>query len=192
MTTPPSDSLTELLTAAQRGDASAQEAATRLVYGELHRLASGYLRGEREDHTLQPTALVNEAYLRLLGQNAPWQNRTQFFAIAASTMRRILVDHARRVSAGRRDRRLVIPLEDPAAGDVAAPFDPVHDVLGVHEALAHLERLDQRQAQIVELKFFVGLTIDEIAGLLSISPATVTREWAMARAWLHQRLTQDL
>ena len=191
MTLPPSDSLTELLAAAQQGDASAQDAATRLVYAELHRLAAGYLRGERDDHTLQPTALVNEAYLRLLGQNAPWQNRAHFFALAASTMRRILVDHARRVSAGRRDRRLVVPLEDAAAGNVEAPFDSVHDVLGVHEALAHLERMDHRQAQIVELKFFVGLTIEEIAELLSISPATVTREWAMARAWLHQRLAAD-
>ncbi len=184
-------SLTELLAAAQRGDPEAQEEAARVVYAELHSLADAYLRRERDDHTLQATALVNEAYLRLLGQDSPWQNRTHFFGIAATIMRRILVDHARRATATRRDRALVISLdheESSGARAEAAP-DPVLDVLGVHEALAQLEQLDPRQARVVELKFFVGLSIDEIAQVVGISPATVTREWAMARVWLHARLS---
>jgi RNA polymerase sigma factor (TIGR02999 family) len=198
MTEPPppieSDAgLTELLRAAQNGDASAQEAATRVVYGTLHTLAAGYLRDERGDHTLQPTALVHEAYLRLLGQDAPWKSRAHFFGIAAQMMRRILVDHARRSSAGRRDRKLSVSLSDVANADgrLAAevpPSDAVQDVLGVHEALEQLEQLDPRQARVVELKFFVGLTIEETAEVLGVSHATVSREWSMARAWLQQRL----
>lgn len=181
-------SLTELLAAAQLGDASVQDAAARRVYAELHQLAEIYLGRERADHTLQPTALVNEAYLRLMGQDAPWQSRAHFFGIAATMMRRILVDHARRTAAERRDRGLQVTL-DPATADAtpAAP-DAVTDVLGVHEALTRLEEVDARQAKIVELKFFVGLTLDEIAELLSISAATVSREWTMARAWLHAEL----
>lgn len=180
--------LTELLAAAQGGDASVQDLAARRVYAELYQLAEVYLERERVDHTLQPTALVSEAYLRLMGQDAPWKSRAHFFGIAATMMRRILVDHARRRKAERRDSGLQITL-DPATADAtpAAP-DPVTDVLGVHEALTRLERVDARQAQIVELKFFVGLSLDEIAELLSISAATVSREWAMARAWLHAEL----
>lgn len=180
--------LTELLAAAQGGDASVQELVARRVYGELHHLAEIYLGRERADHTLQPTALVNEAYLRLMGQEVPWKSRSHFFGIASTMMRRILVDHARRTTAERRDRGLQITL-DPAAADAtpAAP-DPVTDVLGVHEALSRLEQVDARQAKIVELKFFVGLSLDEIAELLSISAATVSREWTMARAWLHAEL----
>lgn len=191
MTQPTSNpaTLTELLAAAQRGDADAQEAAARVVYAELHSLADVYLRREREDHTLQPTALVNEAYLRLMGQDIPWQNRGHFFGIAATMMRRILVDHARRATADRRDRGVVMSLED-AGVDVAAAPDPLVDVLGVHDALARLEVLDPRQARIVELKFFVGLSLAEIADLLDISPATVSREWAMARVWLFEQLRE--
>ncbi|WP_310569081.1 ECF-type sigma factor [Gemmatimonas sp.] len=181
-------SLTEVLAAAQRGDASMQDAAARRVYAELHQLAEIYLGRERADHTLQPTALVHEAYLRLMGQDAPWKSRAHFFGIAATMMRRILVDHARRTAAERRDRGLQVTL-DPATADAtpAAP-DAVNDVVGVHEALTRLEEVDARQAKIVELKFFVGLTLDEIAELLSISAATVSREWTMARAWLHAEL----
>jgi RNA polymerase sigma factor (TIGR02999 family) len=188
----PSPDLTDLLRAAQAGDVSAQDAAARLVYGTLHDLAATCLRGERGDHTLQPTALVHEAYLRLLGQDAPWRNRSQFFGIAAQMMRRILVDHARRATADRRDRARQVPLDAVGASVGAAADDPVamavQDVLGVHEALAQLERVDERQARVVELKFFVGLSIDEIGEVLGISHATVSREWAMARAWLRQRL----
>lgn len=181
-------SLTELLAAAQHGDASVQEMAARRVYAELHQLAEIYLGRERADHTLQPTALVHEAYLRLMGQDVPWKSRAHFFGIAATMMRRILVDHARRTAAERRDRGLQVTL-DPATADAtpAAP-DAVTDILGVHEALTRLEEVDARQAKIVELKFFVGLTLDEIAELLSISAATVSREWTMARAWLHAEL----
>jgi RNA polymerase sigma-70 factor (ECF subfamily) len=189
----PDTGLTELLQAAQQGDAGSQEAAARLVYGTLHTLAAGYLRAERGDHTLQPTALVHEAYLRLLGQDAPWKSRAHFFGIAAQMMRRILVDHARRSTAGRRDRTRSVSLSDlPDADERLAadvpPSDAVQDVLGVHEALEQLETLDPRQAKVVELKFFVGLTIEEIADVLGVSHATVSREWAMARVWLQQRI----
>lgn len=191
MANPDFTSITDLLAAAQRGDTAAQDAAGRVVYAELHTLANAYLRRERADHTLQPTALVNEAYLRLLGQDAPWQSRTHFFGIAAQMMRRILVDHARRSTADRRDRDVVVSLDDANIAAPTAAGDPHQDVLGVHEALGILEQVDPRQARIVELKFFVGLTLGEIAELLDISTATVSREWAMARVWLQTRLTDN-
>ncbi len=179
--------ITDLLAAARDGDPDAGETLARAVHGELHALAASYLRRERDDHTLQPTALVNEAYLRLLGQShVTWQNRAHFFGIAAQIMRRLLVDHARRTQARRRDKGRVITLDDTLL-DLGAPL---HDVLGVHEALDHLAELDPRQARVVELKFFVGLTLDEIAEVLNISPATVSREWTLARAWLQQTLQQ--
>lgn len=153
-----------------------------MVYTELHALAARYLGRERGDHTLQPTALVHEAYLRLVGQEAPWRNRAHFFGIAAQMMRRILVDHARHASADRRDRSRTVTLEDPSAQVVAA-----RDVLDVHDALDRLERMDARQARVVELKFFVGLSLDEIAEVLEISTATVSREWSLARAWLQRQ-----
>lgn len=180
----PSPTLTELLRAAQAGDTAAGEAASRVVYQELHSLAAGYIGRERDDHTLQPTALVHEAYLRLLGQEAPWRNRAHFFGIAAQMMRRILVDHARRSSADRRDRGQTVPLEEAHAATV----EEVQDVLDVHEALSRLERMDERQARVVELKFFVGLSLDEIAEVLGISPATVSREWGLARRWLQREI----
>lgn len=162
------------------------------MYDTLRTLARGYLRDERDDATLQPTALVHEAYLRLLGQQTPWRNRAHFFGIAAQMMRRILVDHARRSTAARRDRgrRLSLDALDEAVVDAGEwlAVDDAHDILGVHEALEDMERVDPRQAKVVTLKFFVGLTLDEIADLLAISPATVSREWTMARAWLRQRL----
>lgn len=186
------DELTQLLQRAQDGDADAQERATRHVYSALHALASGYLRGERDNLTLQPTALVHEAYLRLLGQEAPWRNRSHFFGIAAQMMRRILVDHARRSTAARRDRGRRVSLDalDEATAAAGSEFaaDDVHDILGVHEALADMEQVDPRQAKVVELKFFVGLTLEEIAEVLGVSHATVSREWTMARTWLRQRL----
>ncbi len=181
-------SLTELLAAAQLGDPSVKDLAARRVYDELHMLAEIYLGRERPDHTLQPTALVHEAYLRLMGQEVPWKSRSHFFGIAATMMRRILVDHARRTAAERRDRGRLVTLDPATANATPAAPDPVMDVLGVHEALTRLEQVDARQAQIVELKFFVGLSIEEIAELLAISPATVSREWSMARAWLHTEL----
>ena len=191
MTVPDPATLTDLLSAAQGGDTRAQDEVARAVYSELRQLADRYLTRERPDHTLQPTALVNEAYLRLIHQTAPWSNRSHFFAVAASMMRRILVDHARRSTAERRDRQLLVPLEHARNSPADPDINDVNDTLGVHEALEQLERVDARQARIVELKFFVGLSLTEIADLLDISPATVSREWAMARTWLHQRLAND-
>jgi len=179
---PSAQGLTDLLRAAQAGDTDARDEAARVVYAELHALAAHYLGRERGDHTLQPTALVHEAYLRLVGQEAPWRNRAHFFGIAARMMRRILVDHARHASADRRDRARTVSLDDPSAERVAA-----RDVLDVHDALDRLERMDARQASVVELKFFVGLSLDEIAEVLEISPATVSREWSLARAWLQRQ-----
>jgi RNA polymerase sigma factor (TIGR02999 family) len=177
--------ITDLLAAARGGDTDAGDALARAVHAELRVLAASYLRKERDDHTLQPTALVNEAYLRLLGQaDVAWQNRAHFFGIAAQIMRRLLVDHARRTHAQRRDGGRAITLDD-ALLEVSAA---AHDVLGVHDALERLARLDPRQARVVELKFFAGLTLDEIAEVLEISPATVSREWALARAWLQHEL----
>jgi RNA polymerase sigma-70 factor, ECF subfamily len=180
--------ITELLAAARAGDSNAGEAVALAVHGELRALADSYLRRERGDHTLQPTALVHEAYLRLIGQrDVEWRNRSHFFGIAAQAMRRVLVDHARRSKAARRDGGVAVTLDDGLVGnDVAA-----YDVLGVHEALNALARLDPRQARIVELKFFVGLSQQEIADVIEVSVATVTREWTMARAWLQQELADD-
>ena len=185
-------SITDLLAAARSGDADAGEALARAVHGELRTLAAAYLRRERDDHTLQPTALVNEAYLRLLGQTSvQWSNRAHFFGIAAQAMRRILVDYARQARASRRDRGLQVSLDGELTVADGAGADAAHDVLGVHEALERLATFDPRQARIVELKFFVGLSLDEIGGVLGISAATVSREWALARAWLQRRLADS-
>ena len=157
--------------ARRRPDAS--EALARAVHPELHGLAAGYLRRERSDYTLSPTALVNQAYLRLLGQtNVEWRNRSHFYGIAAQVMRRLLVDHARRTFAGRRDRGVVTTWSD----DIPSSDNMAMDVLGVHEALDTLAVLDERQARLVELKFFVGLPVEEIAKVVGGSTATVSRE----------------
>lgn len=181
--------LTDLLRAAQAGDQAAQDEAGKIVYDELHGLARSYLSRERSDHTLQPTALVHEAYLRLVGQVSPWKSRAHFFGIAAQMMRRILVDYARRSSAERRDRQRIVSLDAaetiPLEGGYRAGAE---DVIAVHEALTQLEQLDPRQARIVELRFFVGLSLEEIAEVTNISPATISRDWSMARAWLRAQL----
>jgi RNA polymerase sigma-70 factor (ECF subfamily) len=180
--------ITDLLARARGGDRDASEAVARAVHGELRLLAASYLSRERADHTLQPTALVNEAYLRLLGQErVTWKNRAHFFGIAANIMRRILVDHARRSHAARRNRASSVPL-DEALGVAARG---VEDILGVHEALDRLAVLDPRQARIVELKFFAGLSLEEIAEVIEVSTATVSREWAMARVWLESALSPE-
>lgn len=180
--------LTELLAASQHGDTDARDRVAKLVYTELHNLASAYLRREgTDDLTLQPTALVSEAYLRLLGQDSAWQNRSHFFGIAAQAMRRILVDRARHRSAQRRDRAMVVTLDHERAGET----DSVADILAVNDALERLAQLDPRQARVVELKFFVGLSLEEMAEVLGISRATVSREWTMARAWLASELTDE-
>ena len=173
---------TALLIAWGAGDEQAREQMLPLVYDELRRLAASYLRRERAGHTLQPTALVHEAYVRLIDQRqVDWSNRAQFIGVAAVMMRRILVNHARdRVAEKRGAGAEHVPLT--VAGDPVGA--PVVDLLDLHDALERLAELDGRKGQIVELKFFGGLTIEEIAETVQISRATVEREWKFARAWL--------
>ena len=181
----PPKPVTELLTSWRAGDAAALEALIPVVYDELHRLAHHYLRGERRGHTLQSTALVNEAYLRLVSQG-PGQigDRAHFIGVAAHLMRQILVDYARAQHAAKRDggRRIALDeaLHPLQVEDV--------DVIDLDKALKALEQLDEKQSRIVELRFFGGLSIEDTATLVGLSPATVKREWAMARAWLSREL----
>jgi RNA polymerase sigma factor (TIGR02999 family) len=180
--------VTELLRAWGSGDAQASEALVPLVYAELRRQAQRALRREGAGHTLQATALVHEAWLRLDGQHdARWESRTQFLAVAAQMMRRVLVDHARtRHALKRGGGAMQVSLGD-ANRAVAAPDDGV-DVLALDDALARLAILDPRKARLVELRYFAGLSIPEAASALGISPATVGREWAVARMWLRREL----
>jgi RNA polymerase sigma factor (TIGR02999 family) len=176
--------LTRLLEAWQRGDSNAAEELIPLVYGQLRRLAAVKLRRERGGHTLQATALVHEAWLRLMKQHgANWRNRGQFFAVAAQAMRRILVDHARKRLADKRADG-ANALDVDALSNVLADPLPDDRLVALDEALGRLAALDDRQARVVELRFFGGLSIEETAEALDISPATVKREWATARAWL--------
>ena len=181
------EGITQLLIDWSDGDQAALEKLMPLVYDELRRLASNYLRRERASHTLQPTALVNEAYLKLVDQrNAKWQNRAHFFGISAQLMRRILVDHARQHQAAKRGGSKQQRLSITSAERVAK--QPEVDLLALNEALDELTTMDPQQAQIVELKFFGGLSIEETAEVLGISHATVERDWKMARAWLRRQL----
>ncbi len=182
----PGRDLTQLLRDWNAGDREALDRLIPLVYDELRRLARRELRRERVDHTVQPTALVNELYLRLLQQrDATWQNRAQFFAVAAQLMRRVLVDHARaRVAAKRGGGAPRVSLD---AG-LELPADGGVDLLALDRELTRLAELDPDQARIVELRFFSGLTIDETAAAIGRSPRTVKREWRLARAWLYGRL----
>jgi RNA polymerase sigma-70 factor, ECF subfamily len=184
--------MTELLRAWSAGDADASAALAPLVYRELRRQAQRALRHEADGHTLQPTALVHEAWLRIDGQHdARWESRTQFFAVAARMMRRVLVDHARTRHARKRgggDARVALGDVDrasAAAGD--ASLDAV-DLLALDDALARLAALDPRKARLVELRYFAGLSIPEVAEALGVSLATVGREWAVARMWLRRAL----
>ena len=186
------ENVTQLLVKWGAGDQKALDKLMPLVYSELRRLAGNYLRRERQNHTLQPTALVNEAYLKLIDQrNAHWQNRAQFYGVAAQLMRRILVDHARQHKAAKRggsdQQRLSITSAGQLGGkNVAA--EPILDLLALHEALQELAVIDPQQERIVELKFFGGLSIEETAEVLGIGHATVERDWKMARAWLRRKL----
>ena len=181
------EGITQLLIDWGKGDQAALEKLMPLVYSELRRLATNYLRRERTGHTLQPTALVNEAYLKLVGQkNAKWQNRAQFFAISAQLMRRILVDHARRHQASKRGGSELQRLSITTAEELVK--DPAIDLLALNEALDELAKMDPQQSRIVELKFFGGLSIEETAEVLGIGHATVEREWKSARAWLRRQL----
>jgi RNA polymerase sigma factor (TIGR02999 family) len=186
MSSEPANSVTTLLIDLQRGRTGAVGELLPLVYEELRALAAAYLRGERKDHTLQPTALVHEAFLKLVDQRSvTWQDRAHFFGIAAQAMRRVLVDHARRRNAQKRsgDRNITLP------DDLSVTTEPEVDVVRVGEALERLAQLDERQARIVEMRFFGGLTIEETAEVLGISAATVKRDWQLAKAWLHRELS---
>jgi RNA polymerase sigma-70 factor, ECF subfamily len=178
--------VTRLLEAAGSGDRSAFDALYRSVYDELHRMARASMRREKGGHTLQPTALVNEAYLRLAPSAADWEGRRHFFGAAAEAMRRILVDHARRRLASKRGADFErVTLTGPAL-EIAAPETGL-DVLQVDEALAQLRVESPRLADLVNLRFFAGLSIEDAAQALQISPATAKRDWTFAKAWLHQR-----
>jgi RNA polymerase sigma factor (TIGR02999 family) len=183
--TPPREQISQLLEAWAGQDPAARDALVPIVYGELHRLAHHYMRTERAGHTLQTTALVNEAYLRLVDvDRVQWRDRAHFFAMAATMMRRILVDHARGHSRDKRGGGVVMTSLDE---NLAAPSRDV-DVIALDEALERLGRIDERQARLVELRYFAGLTIEEAAEALGISAGTLKREWAIAKAWLYREL----
>jgi len=177
--------ITELLVASRDGDAQALNRLLPLVYDELRRLAAHYLRRERSDHTLQPTALVHEAYLRLIDQNVSWQNRAHFFGVAAQMMRRILVDYARsRLAAKRGSGGIKVSLDDA----LNLTDERAGDLVALDDALERLAEFDPQKSKIVELRFFGGLSVDEAAEVLGIGTATVTRQWKMAKAWLYQQV----
>ena len=184
-----SSNITELLQAWGEGDAEAMDELLPLIYDDLRRRAAGYLRQERPDHTLQTTALVHEAYLKLVDQrDVEWKNRSHFFAVAAQAMRRILVDHARnRHRAKRGGAAEDLRLEDEL---LAAADENGVDVEALDEALSRLAAFDPQQEKVVELRYFAGLSLDETAKVLDISRATAAREWQVAKAWLYRELTR--
>jgi len=183
---PAASDVTRLLIELSSGQLGAMDRLIPLVYDELKVLAASQLRRERGEHTLGPTALVHEAFFRLVDQrNVSWQGKSHFFGVAAQAMRRILVDHARRRTAGKRGQQLQVTLESDAASAGEAASE---EVLAVDQALERLAALDPRQAQLVELRYFGGFSIEETAELMEISPATVKRDWAFARAWLQREL----
>ena len=186
----PSNTFNELLATWQAGDNEALRVAFPRVYNELRRVAHRYLKKERPDHTLQSAALVHEAYLRLEKQRTgPFENREHFIAICAQLMRQILVEHARARRAAKRDAGYRLSLDEDLAGS-----SPSVDMIALDDALKELAKLDQQQSHIVEMRFFGGLSIDETACALNLSPTTVKRHWATARLWLHRQMnnTADL
>jgi RNA polymerase sigma-70 factor (ECF subfamily) len=183
-------SITQILSEIKSGNETALHELLPVVYDELRRLANSYLRRERADHTLQPTALVHEAYLRLIGQNGiEWQNRAHFFGVSARLMREILIEYARRRNRQKRGGALKtqIALDEAVSFSSQKQFD----IVAVDDALSKLEQLDKRQARIVEMKFFGGLTVEEIGEVLNISPATVKREWSSAKLLLYKMLNAE-
>ena len=188
MTEPSPPDVTALLEDLSAGKDQALNDLLPVVHGELRRQAARYLRRERHNHTLQPTALVNEAFIRLVDQrNVRWQNRAHFFGIAAQAMRRILIDHARtqqRIKRGGVQQHVTLD-----EGMLAAAARSV-DLLALDQALTRLAAIDERQARVVELRFFGGLSVEETAAVMTISAATVKREWSMAKAWLYTQLSQ--
>ena len=189
ISTPAPSDVTQLLSAWRQGNRSALDQLQPLVEAELRQLARRYLRRERQGHVLQTTALVNEAYVRLLDwRNVSWQNRAHFVAMAAKLMRHILVDMSRRRAKGPDGRAIrVVDVAEVDRADRAAP-DRSRDLVAIDDALQLLTERDPRKAQIVEMRFFGGLTLDEIAEVLGVAPITVSREWAKARAWLHREV----
>jgi RNA polymerase sigma-70 factor, ECF subfamily len=185
-----STDVTALLTQLSKGDKSVIERLMPLVYDELHRRAAGYMRKERANHTLQPTALVHEAYLKLVQQReSNWKNRAHFLAVAAQLMRRILIDHARaRLSSKRGGELEIVSLDEASQFRTDTPAG----LLSVDDALTKLEKLDPRQGHIVEMRFYGGLTVEETAEVLSVSSRTVEREWTLARAWLYAQLKDQI
>jgi RNA polymerase sigma factor (TIGR02999 family) len=180
--------VTLLLQEWRDGDRKALDALLPLVYKELRRIAHAHLRNERPDHTLRSAALVNEAYLRLVGLDPPqWESRTHFFAIAAQLMRQILVDYARRRGAEKRGgKACTLSIEEV----IEVPRRQDVDVVALDDALAALAAIDPRQSRVVELRFFAGLSLEEISAALDVSPATVQRDWTAARAWLHREMSR--
>jgi len=177
--------VTALLIEWQQGDAAALERLLPVVYRELHRLAAGYLRGERPEHTLQPTALINEAYLRLVSQKVPeFRSRSHFYGVAAQMMRQVLVDSARRRKAQKRGTDERVSIEDVVA---SAPERP-HEIIALDEALQELARIDDRKCKVIVMQYFGGLTNQEIAEILEVSVPTVVRDKRFAEAWLRQYL----
>ncbi len=184
----PQGEVSQLLLSWRQGDRKALDALVPLVYQELRRLARLQLRNERSNHTLQSAALVHEAYLRLIGASpGEWQGRAHFLAIAAQLMREILVDYARRHAAAKRGGGACKLSLDEAA---ITPRQTDVDLVALDDALRELSRLDRRQCRVVELRFFAGLTLQEIAEVLDIAPATVQRDWTAARAWLHRQISR--
>ncbi len=186
----PPGRITRLLQSWHQGDDAARDQLIPVVYAELRRRAAARLRRERPGHTLHPTDLVHETYLRLCAQDSAWQNREHFFGIASQLMRRILVDHARARAAAKRGPGLRVTLA-PGGGREPAVGPAAPDLLDLDSALVELAALDERQARLVELRFFGGLGIDEAADVLGVSRATANREWQVARAWLYRRLKRS-
>ena len=185
-----SPNLTQLLINYSAGDRQALEQLLPEVYDELRKLAQSYMRRESKEHTLQPTALVHEAYFKLIDQRGvKWQNRAHFYGVAAQMMRRILIDHARQRKAAKRGGSQARISFDEGLHWAAEEEGP--DLLVLDQALQKLEKLDERQAQVVEMRYFGGLSIEETAEVLDTSPATVKRDWAMAKAWLYRELNPD-
>jgi len=182
-----SNDVTQLLAAWSHGDSSALDKLLPLVEGELHRLAHHYMSHERGNHTLQTTALVNEAYLKLIDQKMEWHNRAHFFGIAAQIMRRILLDHARKHLGPQHGGGKTVSLEDVAV----ISYERAAELVALDEALITLTKVDERKGRVVELRYFGGLSVGEIAVVLGVSPDTVTREWRRAKAFLRRALSQD-
>jgi RNA polymerase sigma-70 factor, ECF subfamily len=180
--------VTQLLKAMRGGDPQAAENLLPLVYAELHRLARSYMRRERPDHTLQATALINEAYLRLVGEDVDWNSREHFIGLAAHVMRRVLVDYARTRNAEQRGGGLKrVEMQD----DLAISAEQLDQVEELDEALQKLEKENPRQARVVELRYFGGLSVEQIGAMLQIAPRSVKRDWALARIWLFRELRPE-